>query len=259
MVSVHEESFNYASLKDHYICTLQVDCFEEIKGTDIKSSDIGPLPVASRLHTAHQISLHDDALKFITQCSKPSKKVSSVGTKSSSAKLCSSTSHDKVEPTWINCAGYHLTLKEKHILNQGELTDLHINAACALLKQQFPHQYGGFQSTLLQQSNKPLLDTTNAVQVLHVNGRHWIVISCDKNTLNLYDSLYSGSISLLTGHTIVSLMKTVDSVTIQVKMSPDKLEVQIVVFMPIAYCTSLVHSVDPCLTLYVQEEMRPHM
>ena len=54
---------------------------------------------------------------------------------------------------WINCCGFILITQERNTLvNGGELSDRIINAACAVLKKQFP-DLGGLQSTLLQQKN----------------------------------------------------------------------------------------------------------
>ena len=58
---------------------------------------------------------------------------------------------------WVTCNGYRLYNKNKQqLLNGRELTDMHIDGALALLKQQYP-EIGGLQSTLYQQSDKPLL------------------------------------------------------------------------------------------------------
>ena len=59
--------------------------------------------------------------------------------------------------------GFRLTIKEQqNILNGGCLTDRIINAACAILRKQFPG-YGGLESTLLQQCTRGLANTTNAI------------------------------------------------------------------------------------------------
>ena len=54
--------FNYISL---YVFTLFPSCFEEIKGTDIKETQIGKLPAGSTLHTAQQLLISEE-LDFIT-------------------------------------------------------------------------------------------------------------------------------------------------------------------------------------------------
>ena len=57
---------------------------------------------------------------------------------------------------WTKCGGISLGRKElQRLLNDKELSDLHINAFQNLVKKQFP-AIGGLQSTLLQQKRLPL-------------------------------------------------------------------------------------------------------
>ena len=61
-----------------------------------------------------------------------------------------------------------------------------------MLRGQFPH-CDGLQNTLLQQQHKHST-ATKMVQILHVCGDHWVVISyllCPKNEIKLYDTVYS--------------------------------------------------------------------
>jgi len=93
----------------------------------------------------------------------------------------------------ITCCGFRLTIRERqNILNGGCLTVRIINAACAILRKQFPG-YGGFESTLLQQCTRGLANTTNAMQIIHLPEKsHWAVIStigCDRNSPWYYDSI----------------------------------------------------------------------
>ena len=87
-------------------------------------------------------------------------------------------------------------MKEKQLLESGgELTDRIINTAstCSLLKKQFP-DFGGLQTTLLQQSSRALSQCNNAIQVIHLPDRkHWAVIStvdCDNNTIKYYSKVF---------------------------------------------------------------------
>ena len=49
------------------------------------------------------------------------------------------------EKVWMICYGFRLTMRERqNILNGGCLTDRIINAACAILRKQFPG-YGGYR------------------------------------------------------------------------------------------------------------------
>ena len=72
------------------------------------------------------------------------------------------------------------------------LDDIHIGAAQALLKEQFP-DIGGFRNTLLHYSDS--VEPINNSQVIHVrlgHTNHWIVMStvgCGESEVDLYDSL----------------------------------------------------------------------
>ena len=81
---------------------------------------------------------------------------------------------------------------------------MHIDGALALLRQQYP-EIGGLQSILCQQSDKPLLQPNNAIQVIHIHPQYWATIStigCEENNVELYDSVFS-TISVSTKKTII--------------------------------------------------------
>ena len=70
------------------------------------------------------------------------------------------------------CLYIYVTTKEKQCLdNGGELPDRIIDAACTLLKKQFPDYDGGLQKTLLQQHSRALSQSSNAMQVIYVHER----------------------------------------------------------------------------------------
>ena len=61
-----------------------------------------------------------------------------------------------------------------------------------MLRDQFP-QCGGLQNTLVQGRHK-YSTATKMVQILHVCGDHWVVISnllCPENEIRFYDTVYS--------------------------------------------------------------------
>ena len=100
------------------------------------------------------------------------------------------------------CKNSHLIQKKKDVLNAedieiletGWLTDKHILKASNVLKKDYPN-VDGLQDTLLQQNFSWDIPTSEFVQVLHVNGNHWITISnigVSDNSVNVYDSLYNG-------------------------------------------------------------------
>ena len=76
-----------------------------------------------------------------------------------------------------------------------QLTDLEINYAQQLLKQQCTH-VNGLTSTLLQEKGSNLTRDTvkNRVQIIYCrNRRHWVVattINSDYNTVKVYDSMF---------------------------------------------------------------------
>ena len=98
-------------------------------------------------------------------------------------------------PILGTCLYIYVTTKEKQCLdNGGELPDRIIDAACSLLKKQFPDYDGGLQTTLLQKCSRALSQSSNAMQVIHVHERrHWAVIStigCDNSTIEYFDSFF---------------------------------------------------------------------
>ena len=166
------------------------------------------------------------------------------------------------EKLWITCNGFCLNIKEKQSLESGgQLTDRIINAACSLLKKQFP-DFGGLQTTLLQQSSRGLSSCNNAIQIIHLPERkHWAVMStigCDSNTIKYYDSLFK-DISMQTVQTIVSLLKPCKSISAKIMdVLPQKGAADCGLYS-LAYCVSLAYKEDPCLCVYSQAEMRVHL
>jgi len=78
------------------------------------------------------------------------------------------------DSVWVKIKDITLKNSDKVIIEQGlELTDLHINCAQLLIKGQFPKLNGLKLS--LQQSQALKGSTTNAIQIFHINGNHWIV------------------------------------------------------------------------------------
>ena len=83
------------------------------------------------------------------------------------------------------------SIREMDICSGKELSDLHINASQELLKEQFKH-INGLQSTLFQ-LKRPLANTSDILQIIHVNGNHWAVVSTIGSTsICYYDIAYNG-------------------------------------------------------------------
>ena len=105
-----------------------------------------------------------------------------------------------------------LAAKDISILKSasGWLTDNHMFVANYILKKDQPY-IDGLQDTLLQQNLSWNVPTGEFVQVLHIEGNHWITISninvaetskSSANTVNVYDSMYkiiTHDTKLLTG------------------------------------------------------------
>ena len=63
----NDRLIDYVPISKSYICTLSLNCFEETKATDIKSSSIANIPNISCLQTCSQVVLREDALKYISK------------------------------------------------------------------------------------------------------------------------------------------------------------------------------------------------
>ena len=75
---------------------------------------------------------------------------------------------------WVKIKDISLKINDRNTIEQGlELTDLHINSAQRLIKNQLP-KLNGLKLSLLQA--QPLKGSTiNAIQIFHIHGNHWIV------------------------------------------------------------------------------------
>lgn len=94
---------------------------------------------------------------------------------------------------WLTFQSCNMSKLEKDILQNGDcLSDLHIAFALKILHCQFP-EVEGLQCPLYQ-AKLMLRLQHNFVQILHVRGNHWIVVSNiavkSIDTIDVYDSLY---------------------------------------------------------------------
>ena len=107
--------------------------------------------------------------------------------------LCSNHCHPG--RVWEN-KDKQLYLNDKNIerAKNGWLTDDHMLLVNSILKREYP-EVDGLQDTVLQQNCSWKVPINEFVQLLHVEGNHWISISNigeKENCVNLYDSLYNG-------------------------------------------------------------------
>ena len=86
-----------------------------------------------------------------------------------------------------------LTTEDKAIIVEGlQLNDKHIDYAQGILSASFP-EIEGLRSVLIQKRLKLDIEK-EVVQILFIQGNHWIVMSnfqCEQGSVNIYDSLYS--------------------------------------------------------------------
>ena len=66
-------------------------------------------------------------------------------------------------------------------------------------------------------------------------------------------------ISLSTEQTIVSLLKPVSAITVELRNVCKQSGTTDCGLYALAYCTSLLFGSDPCLSIYARDEMRPHL
>ena len=165
-----------------------------------------------RMSTAEQFSLTEQAKTFIDQIAKkqiasfnslqeqPSKK-----TNKNQNTIIISDSDEKagqqsdIQDSWVEISGFYLFKRDRMILqdNRQWLNDNHILCAQILIQEQFP-QFSGLKSTNLQKivPLKPFQPQSKSLQILHVNGCHWIAVStvdCTASTEDIvvYDSKYA--------------------------------------------------------------------
>lgn len=264
-------SFVYIPIT-RYICTLSLGCIDLIEGTKNTDTYVSRTPTTSALYTASQFRLHQKTIETINlRASERDMKQNSKTNKAASSSKASNImdltkDNDVVEvdkaKIWITCCGFILTTQERNsLVNGSELSDRLINASCAVLKKQFP-EFGGLQSTLLQQRNIGMTNCVNAMQILHLSGRnHWAVIStigCDINSVNYYDSIFD-TISMETGKIIANLLKARQSINVNImNVASQKGSTDCGLYC-IAYCTSLAYKANPCLHIFSQSEMRLHL
>ena len=166
-----------------------------------------------RMSTAEQFSLTEQAKTFIDQITKkqianfnsleqPSKKTSK-----NQDTIVISDSDEKawhqsdIQDSWVEIShcGFYLFERDRMILQNDKqwLNDNHILCAQILIQEQFP-QFSGLKSTILQKIAplKPFQPQSKSLQILHVNGNHWIAVStvgCTASTEDIvvYDSKYA--------------------------------------------------------------------
>ena len=161
---------------------------------------------------------------------------------------------------WLKIKGICLHDSDRQVLSDGKwLYGTHLSAVQFILKEQFPQVNGLEDTALVLRKDHTILP--GSVQVLHVNGNHWLTVStldssCD---ITIYDSLHF----TLTEDTKAQLAKLLKSKkeTIIVKFASTNKQAgtdDCGVFAA-AYSTTLVHGQDPSCYVYDQGVMRRHI
>lgn len=122
----------------------------------------------------------------------------------------------------------------------------HIEAASALLKQQFP-KCSGLQSTLYLSNGRIEPQQPGTIQIHFESERqHWIVSTYAGNTVRYFDSLYNGSIQPSIAHQIQQLYGGLSKVvTVQVMRVHYQHGATDCGLYAIAYATHLAHGLEP--------------
>ena len=148
---------------------------------------------------------------------------------------------------------------EKNILDGNKLTDIPINKALGIIKQQFPN-IQGLQSTLLQYKGRKSV-TKDQVQVIHDRGDHWIVASnvgCKRKEVNIYDSVYS-SVNKETEKVVFNIFTGGSKMTINMRPFQKQSGGADCGLFALAAVTALAFNIDPSILKLNQEVMRQHL
>jgi len=173
--------------------------------------------------------------------------------------------------SWLKVGSITLYLDDKQsILNGERLTGSQITVAQSLLKTQFPH-FNGLEDTLLlfheKRKRSPICPQT--VQILHVDGNHWITVSSlgckngdnsgNEFDITVYDSIYFR----LSKHTEILLAKLLQTkqraFTVKISSVNKQAGTDDCGVFAVAYCTSLVYGQNPSMFVYNQTVMRAHL
>ena len=145
------------------------------------------------------------------------------------------------------------------------LSDIHINAAQSQLHSQFSN-IKGLQCTLKQYSVPVEQAVEGMLQVLHINGNHWVAISTSNckaaGTVQLYDFIYSTTLSKNTRKVIAQLLhlpSDIKFITVEIMNIAKQVGSRDCALFAIAVIVSLAHGDNPCKIKYDQDQMRYHL
>ena len=163
---------------------LEVPCILKLEGDECLMLKTKKLLAFSEKATKINSTNSDQSKQIQTNPNKKIKLEEGIDVDSNSSKA-----------VWVTFDKLTLNLSDKVTIEEGSwLSDMHIEFAQRLLRSQFT-SIEGLNYTVYQ--NKFNLDSTKKVlQVLHISGNHWVVVSnlqCDsEQKMYVYDSLYTG-------------------------------------------------------------------
>ena len=149
-----------------------------------------------------------------------------------------------------------LSHTDREILRNGRwLNDKHINYAQSILKKQFPHLDGWWNTLLLHKEQKKI---KKGVQMIHTHGNHWIIalnVRSSECEIEIFGSLYT-SVHKDSQDTILNLFES-SGVPVLKMAEMSKQGVNDCGVFAIAAATALAFGSDP---LQVQQScMREHL
>ena len=174
-----------------YLCKLNADSYATSPSQEKSDSFMNNNKEKVTAMMAKVLTLTNQSFSHLTQLITVREKELEVEGAKKQVKKEQST-HQKSSNKWLSLNYIELSTSDKNTLSRGQwLNDKHIAMAHELIKYQFP-VFNGFMCTL-QQRSKPLPETTNALQIIHIRESHWALMStidCSPGEVKLYDSIY---------------------------------------------------------------------
>ena len=244
---------------NNYLCTLPGGCFENTESVCTTNS-IGKLNSESiktlTMKTFHlTLNVMSGIQNIFHDCNSPGIPIQQ--------KLVVSPDNTTKHEThyWTKCGSILLTKKDRQqIVNEKELTDLHINAFQNIARVQFPN-VGGLHNTLLLHKTTLLLeDYEQSLQILHIKDRfHWASLQVIGKDIYLYDSLFTTA-STETLKIVAQLIQSKQrEFTIQIMNIKKQTNTVDCGLYSIAVLTSLLLGQDPTTVVYNDKELRSHL
>ena len=161
-------------------------------------------------------------------------------------------------------SNFQLTEQDNDIIKKGQwLTDHIISAAHSVLRKQFPHAKG-LENTTLGSIFNFSIQKGEFAQILNTGSHHWVLVSnagySNPSDVHLYDSLFSGKITLFIQKQIASILHEEGS---SFKITVPKVQRQINYddcgVFAIAFLVSLLHGLNPSDLTFDNAAMRQHL